>query len=86
MKLMPFFRNCLPTTDSKDALLPLRLAEDVRPNGYVVAYMSNGTALHVPASALLRLDARSSERRTQVPRWGRRMRRRRSEPSVRRTF
>jgi hypothetical protein len=86
MKLTPYLRNGLPTTDSKDALLPLRLTGELRPNGYVVAYMSNGTALHVPAGALLRLDARSSERRTRVPRWGRRMRRRRSEPSVRRTF
>ncbi|MGH8986781.1 MAG: hypothetical protein ACRDY6_23360 [Acidimicrobiia bacterium] len=85
MKLTPYFRNGLPTTDSHDALLPLRLAEDVRPNGYVVAYMRNGTALHVPASALLRLDARSSERRMRVPRWGLRMRRPSRAPSVRRT-
>jgi hypothetical protein len=78
MKLTPYFRNGLSTTDSHDALLPLRVAEDVRPNGYVVAYICNGTALHVPASALLRLDTRSSERPRRVPRWGRRMRRQRS--------
>jgi len=58
MKLMPYFRNGSPTTDSHDALLPVRVAEDVLPNGFVVADMRNGTALQVPASALLRLDAR----------------------------
>ena len=86
MKLTPYFRYGLPTTESRDALLPVRVAGDSRPNGYVVAYMRNGTALHVPARALLRLDAGSSERRMRVPRWGRRMRRRRSEPSARRTL
>lgn len=85
MKLMPYSRNGLPTTASHDALLPLRLAEDTRPNGYVVAYMRNGTALQVPAGALLGLDDRSSERQARVPRRGRQMRRQHSEPSVRRT-
>jgi hypothetical protein len=86
MKLTPYLRNGSPTTDSHDALLPVRVAEDVLPNGFVVVYMRSGTALQVPASALLRLDTRSSERPRRVPRWGRRMRRRRSEPSVRRTL
>lgn len=78
MKLTPYSRHGSPTTDSHDALLPVRVAEDVLPNGFVVAYMRSGTALQVPASALLRLDARSTERWTRVPRWAHRMRRQRS--------
>jgi hypothetical protein len=70
MKLTPYVRNGVPTTDSHDALLPLRLTGELRPNGYVVAYTRNGTALHVPARALLRLDARSSERRPLGPALG----------------
>jgi hypothetical protein len=75
MQLTPYFRNGVPTSDVHDALLPVRVAEALRPTGYVVAYTRNGTALEVLGHELLRLDVQSSERRARGKRWRSRVRR-----------
>jgi hypothetical protein len=59
--LRPFFEGGSPPGRSDyDGYLPVRVSEAPRPNGSILVYLPNGTALVVDNRYLLRLDGDKS--------------------------
>ena len=57
VELVPFFESGSPPIENgHDALLRVRVTKEPEPNGYLVVYLPNGTALHVRSQDLLRVN------------------------------
>ncbi len=57
MKLERYFPEGVPsTTSGRDALLRVRVSDDLESSGYVAVYSATGTQLIVRRSELLRLE------------------------------